>query len=98
MEEYEIDISGLDKAEILQTLYNHAIPLGLGFLQSTPEEMTIEVARELVAENTYFDYVFGRPLKVNLKRDVMRTDLYDRDQGSGSAKRLITELRNKVSK
>lgn len=98
MENYEADISGIDKAELLKALYDNASPLGLGFLQATKDEMSIEQAKELLSETTYFDYVFGRPLKVNLKGDTIRTDLYDRDQGYGKANAIIEGLRSKISK
>ena len=39
-----IDISGLDKADVLAALYNAAQPRGLGHLQFDPEPMTREKA------------------------------------------------------
>jgi len=45
-----IDISSLDKAEVLRRLYNRAKPLGMGFLHYTPEPMTLVEARALLAE------------------------------------------------
>lgn len=43
----------------------------------------------------YFDYLFGRPLKVDLSNDEVREDLYDRDNGAGAFARIVAELRNK---
>ena len=42
MNNEKIDISGLDKADVLAALYNNSRPLGLGFLHATPEDMTHE--------------------------------------------------------
>lgn len=105
----EIDISGIDKAELLAALYNEARPLGLGYLHYDPTPMTREQALEIMEKgddhaqmfssmvrgrgNLYFDYVKGRPLKVNLEGDTLSTHLYDRDQGEGAAARVVAELR-----
>jgi hypothetical protein len=37
-----MDISKFDKADVLRLLYNNAKPLGMGFLDDTPEDMTKE--------------------------------------------------------
>lgn len=105
------DISGLDKAELLAALYNHAVPQGMGFLQATPGDMTKEEAEAILKNGTsdyvvpfsnssnhlYFDYVKGRPLKVDLSQDEMRTDLYNRDQGPNAAESVIESLRANAS-
>lgn len=42
----------------------------------------------------YFDYLHGRPLKIDLSKDDLRVDLYDRDNGGpGSAAAIIEKLR-----
>lgn len=40
-----------------------------------------------------FDYVKGRPIKVDLAGDEFSEQLYDRDQGAGAAARVIEALR-----
>ncbi len=85
----EIDISKMNKAEVLMKLYNAARPLGLGHLHYTPDDMTIEEAHELLKEQTYFDYLNGRVMKVDLSGDILDTWLYDRDNGPGAAKRAL---------
>ncbi len=92
-----IDITGLDKAEVLAALYNKAKPLGLGFLQATSQNMTKEEAQTLISNqggNLYFDYVKGRPLKVDLSSDKISPNLYDRDQGQGAAETAINSLKS----
>lgn len=74
-----MDISKLDKAEVLRVLYNNAKPLGYGVFHYKPFDMTIEEARELLKDQTNFDYVGGRVLKIHLDGSEMRTDLYNRD-------------------
>jgi len=98
-----VSITGLDKADVLAALYNAAAPIGLGVLRYREESMTREQAQALIdAETTSygvsFDYVHGRPLKIDLTTDELRTDLYNRDQGMGAAERVVAELRKaKVS-
>ena len=38
----ELDIKGIDKAELLAGLYNRSKPLGLGFLQASAGDVTGE--------------------------------------------------------
>ncbi len=85
-----IDISGLDKAEVLVALVNAAKPQGRGPTSPTP--MTKERAAELLKVMNYFDYVEGRVLKVGLKGDMLDPFLYDRDNGSGAARCAILPL------
>jgi hypothetical protein len=106
MKQETINIKGIDKARILQALYNKSHPIGMGFLQYRPGDMTLEEARELVggkdsgdypfaSHNTggYFDYVYGRPLKIDLSRDEFYPQGYDRDNGGdGAAARIIAQL------
>lgn len=89
----EIDISGMDKAEVLAALYNAARPLGMGFLQYKPGDMPIEEARKLLADSPYFDYVHGRVMKIRLTSNTLNTRFYDRDNGTGAALRVIDALR-----
>ena len=85
-------IEGYNKAEILAALYNNSHPLGLGFISYTPEDMTVEEAKKLLEEQTYFDYLNGRVMKIDLSTDELRTDLYNRDNGSLAAENIISKL------
>lgn len=88
-----IDISGLDKSAVLCALYDHARPQGWGWLHATPDPLDGEVARQLLTRQTYFDYLGGRALKVELKGSTFDPWLYDRDNGEGAAGRAIESLR-----
>jgi len=93
-----MDISHLDKAEVLAALYNRAQPQGMGFLHYTAEDMTTEQAKKLLDDGqTYFDYVFGRVMKVDLKGDELDTWLYNRDNGIDAAENVIATLPKKVA-
>jgi hypothetical protein len=55
--------------------------------------MTIVEAKELISQRTYFDYLKGRVMKVNLKGDILDATWYDRDIGNGAAKAIVDALR-----
>jgi hypothetical protein len=81
-----LDISKLDRAAVLAALYNRAKPQGMGFLHYDPNPMTPEEAAGLLdAGQTYFDYVKGRVMKVDLSGGTLDNRLYDRDNGHGAA-------------
>lgn len=90
----EISLAGLDKAAVLAALYNNARPQGMGFLHYDPTPMSIEEAKTILeSSHGYFDYLKGRVMKVNLTEETLDPWLYDRDNGEGSAERVINELR-----
>lgn len=89
-----IDIKGLDKAEVLKALYDHSHVQGLGFLQAVPDgTVTVEHCRELLEKETYFDYLYGKVLKVDLRHDEFNEYLYDRDNGISAAQMAIDSIR-----
>ena len=82
-----IDISGLDKAEVLIALYENAKTQGLGIFSAAargPEPITKDEAAAMLLEGTYLDYVYGRVMKVELSGDTLDPRLYDRDNGQGA--------------
>jgi hypothetical protein len=88
-----IDISKVGRAKALVALYNNAKPQGLGILHFDPRPMSEEQARQLLEQTTYFDYVMGRVMKVDLSReDLFDPRLYDRDNGDGAAQRAIDSI------
>ena len=89
----DIDISGLDKAEVLRALYNRARTQGMGFFHATPGDMTREEAQTILdGGQVYFDYLKGRVMKVDLKGGTLRTGLYNRDNGAGAAENAIAKI------
>lgn len=88
-----INISGLNKAAVLAALYNAARPLGMGFMHYDPKPMTTEEAAEILKKMTYFDYLKGRVMKVELGKDEFDERWYDRDNGVGTANAIISSLR-----
>jgi hypothetical protein len=84
-----IDIEGFDKARVLKALYDHSKVQGMGFLAQRLSPLTIEECRNLLTEQTYFDYLYGKVVKVDLSGDRFDERLYDRDNGSGAAEFAI---------
>jgi hypothetical protein len=100
----EVDIKDLDKVKVLQALYNAKAAMGMGMLHYNPEPMTKEDAEKAIEfhaypadetgpESCYFDYVAGRPLKVDIAGDTVSMRLYDRDGGEGMGDFVIHILR-----
>jgi len=89
-----MDISKLNKADVLATLYNNSKPQGMGFLHFQPARMTREEAQKILDESNgkYFDYVRGRVMKISLKGDELRTELYNRDNGPEAAETALSVL------
>jgi len=90
-----VDISGLDKAEVLAALFNASKQQGMGFADVTgATEMSVQDARFIVESGqTSFDYLRGRVMKVDISGDSFSPWLFDRDVGQGAASRAIEALR-----
>ena len=95
-----VDIDGLDSAEVLAALYNASKTQGIASFFYTPEQMTIDEAREIMKTQKYFDYLFGRVMKLYLTSESKEIDvqLYNRDNGDGAAQNIILELRTRPGK
>lgn len=98
-----INIKGLDKAEILYSLYHNSHTQGMSFLglPRTKEGFTLEHAQKLIKETgydpegenrprcLYFDYVEGHVIKCDITNDEFDEQWYDRDCGEGAAAQAI---------
>ena len=93
-----INIKGLDKAQLLVELYNHSHQQGLGMMQPS-RSLTIEDAKQLLEQTTYFDYLYGKVMKVDLSSDEeFEERLYDRDNGQGMAQSVVDGMRKELEK
>ena len=89
----EINIKNMNKAKILAALYNNSKPQGMGILHADDSGMTEVEAQKLLNEGqTYFDYLKGRVMKIDLSGDELQTALYDRDLGEGACERVINSI------
>ena len=90
-----MNIQGLNKAEVLATLYNASKVQGMGFLQDDGKVMTTKDAEIILKErggNTYFDYLKGKVMKIDVGQDELDTRLYNRDNGKDAAERALSKL------
>jgi len=93
-----IDISELNKADVLAALYNRAQPQGAGFLYYKPQNMSPADAQLILdTGRTNFYNLFGRMMKVDLSGDAFDPWSYNRDNGSGAAESVIAVLRESRS-
>ena len=100
-----INIKGLDKAEVLYSLWHNSHVQGMSFLGLPEKEFTLERAQELIKETgyvlegeyrpgcLYFDYVDGHVIKCDITNDEFDERLYDRDCGEGAAAKAIEYVR-----
>lgn len=88
-----ISLAGLNKGDVLAALYNASKPQGMGFMHYDPKPMMREEAEALLKQTTYFDYLKGRVMKVDLSGDTLDPQLYDRDNGQGAAQKAIEALK-----
>lgn len=92
-----INIKGLNKEAVLKALYDGSHTQGMGFLQAVPPgTVTVEHCQMLLNSTgyPYFDYLYGRVIKVDLSGDSFDERLYDRDCGTGAAKRAVDKVRS----
>lgn len=90
-----MDIKNLNKAEVLATLYNASKVQGMGIFQADGKVMTIEDAEAILKENeghTYFDYLKGKVMKIDIGKDELDTRLYNRDNGNMAAERALAKM------
>ena len=100
MNEHLIDVSDIDPAELLASLYNRSGPQGLAFGYD-PRPMTIEQARDFIEKQRkrpdgsfYVDYLKGRVMKVDIGHKYIDPRSFDRDNGVGTVYRAVQHLRN----
>lgn len=94
-----IDIRGIDKATLVAALFNNSKPVGLGFFAAKSNtKMTAEDAQKYLDKGqTYFDYLEGRVMKIDVSGDEMDPWGYDRDNGQGAANKVVEAIRKSQS-
>ncbi|MDE7345128.1 MAG: hypothetical protein K2N48_00110 [Muribaculaceae bacterium] len=91
-----IDITGLDKAELLLELWNGSHAQSMSFFGQFTTQPSIDDARSfLESANYYADYFNGRVIKVDFRGDKVDGRLYDRNYGQGACERIIMNLKKK---
>ncbi len=89
-----VSIQGLNKADVLAALYNASQPQGLGFSEYSPYAMKSGEAQKLLEMGTtFFRYVKGRLLKIDIGNNDIDPAQYDFDNGKGAVGQVISILR-----
>lgn len=85
-----INISGIDKVDLLQALHARQVPAGFfgGFSGPSFDK---EKAKEAVKQ--YIDYFCGRAIKTDVSKDTVDPWLYDRDAGQGAFQSVVDSLK-----
>jgi hypothetical protein len=88
----EVDISGLDKVELLKLLWEAMKPAAFFAMSGRPpppfdnENATAAVAK-------YIDYYAGRCIKTDLSGDKASARSYNRDAGADAFQRIVAKMR-----
>lgn len=89
-----VDISGLDKDQLLLALWKRATVAS--FYNVVPQlapQFDLYTAQSQV-KNGYADYICGRPIKVQIyDSDVVSSVAYDRENGIGAFEDVVDSLR-----
>jgi hypothetical protein len=93
------NIKGVNRAELVQALYETANFKGLGWLASAwiDPELSLEEAQQQVGKR--LEYFKGKVMKIKVpsekESDELDTWLYNRENWEGAAERVVDELRIK---
>lgn len=93
-----VDISGLDRMELLKALWENSKPaMYFAATKQQPPSFDGEAARRCAGRNGFVDYASGRSIKVNVfgKDTVVSPDGYDQNNGEGSFRRVVDALRQR---
>ena len=92
-----MNISGISKAKVLAALYNNSKTQGMGMLHFDPAPMIEDQAQKLLdSGKTYFDYLKGRVMKIDLSSDEVDTWLYNRDVGENAAETVLENIKRQI--
>ncbi len=90
-----VDISGLDKVDLLEALWNNADPgCDLWILNSAHSAPSFSRdGKEMAAVKRYIDCFNGRCIKTDISGDSANPNHYDRDWGQGAFRSVVDEMR-----
>lgn len=90
----EVDISGLDKVEVLRALWERQFVAAFFYnnLAVPIPRFDASEARRAIKEG-YIDYFCGRCMKFDMSQNTLDSTRYDHVAGQGTMAMVITELR-----
>lgn len=88
-----INILNINKAALLAGLHNNTKAIGLGKFQDIGRDMLVTEAQDHIDDRGYgYDYLCGRPLKVDISGDKFDSRLYDRNAGERIGQKVVDNL------
>jgi hypothetical protein len=91
-----VDVTGIDRKELLQALWENAKPAGFFTMASVPSHIfDIQSAMKAIRFETFVDYACGRSIKAEIFTEENRIDpnWYDLDYGKGAFQKVVDTLR-----
>lgn len=89
-----VDISGIDKVQLLRALWEKSSP-ALFFKSGLIPAPVFDETLALEVASTKIDYFCGRCIKSDLSGDLVSPRLYDRDTHPGAFAEIVASLRSK---
>jgi hypothetical protein len=90
----EIDITGLDKRELLRMLWENSKPAAFFAMSGmNPPQCNDTEIDKVLSKDCYADYLCGRAIKTSFKTNKLDPRGYDRDNGTGAMKRVVDSMR-----
>lgn len=93
-----MDISGIDKAILLHTLWEKSLTLKSMYYFNRFAPFTRTQATEAV-QRGYIDYFYGVSIKTDLREDIVESRLFNRDYGFGGFGRfayIVNRIRDQM--
>jgi len=91
----DIDISGIDKVELLRQLWKHSVVAS--FYKTTglssPSLNEIELKK---CFDGYIDYLCGRVIKTDISKNKVNHYMYDMVNGYGLFEKIVDDLKSKT--
>lgn len=85
----KIDITGLNKVELLHELWNGQITASFFSFMPTMAPPFDDDNAQRAVQCGYIDYFCGRCIKTDLSKDLVSPRMYDRDAGDGAFMKAV---------
>jgi len=91
-----INIKGINRDELLRSLWNRSTPSHFFDLTQSPD-FDIEKSKKETHKNGYIDYCCGRLIKVNLSHDIIDPYEYDQHNGNGAFQSVVDGIKEYIN-
>lgn len=88
-----VDIHGLDKATLLLEMWLNQAPAAFFAMNNQCAPGFDKASARNVAAKGYIDYFCGRCIKTDISGDAADPEMYDRDSGKGTLRKIVQRMR-----